>query len=65
MKTLITLMVDQNITKIRYEIINTYEFAGHSYINRIMLCDFQCFVYHHYRQHEKIKVKKKTKKSDT
>lgn len=26
------------------------------------MCDFQCFVHHHYRQQQKIKVKKKTKK---
>ena len=39
MKSLITLMVDQIITKIRYENINIFEFAGHSYINVIMICD--------------------------
>ena len=59
MKALITLMVDQIITKIRNENINTYEFADHFYIILIKVCDFQYFIYHHYRQYEKTKVKRK------
>ena len=47
-------MVDQIVT--RYKNINTYEFAGHSYINLINVCDFQNSIHDN---PEKQKLKKK------